>query len=185
MWFEWICYTQFNLKQYKSLLHTCKHSDCRDPRFFAKCLMVIMMILSLHTHRKFTYKKERNNITWKVMKSNMCYVCISHFLAIHWPATTVSNHYFPFKTRPKYWFYFFLIKEIQSHFYFFLLYNQKYIHCNDKVILKLCPSLRLVLSLKYFFINLSELYLGRCWFYPAEQKRGTTARRSSHVQQER
>lgn len=56
----------------------------------------------------------------------------------------------------------FLIKEIQSHFYFFLLYNKKYINCNDIVISKFCPSLRLVLSLKYFFINLSELYLGRC-----------------------
>lgn len=119
------------------------------------------------------------------MKSNMCYVYISHFLAIHWPTTTVSNHYFPFKTRPKYWFYFIFNQGNPKPFFTFLLYNKKYIHCNDIVISKLCPSLRLVLSLKYFCINLSELYLGRCWFYPAEQKRGTTARRSSHVQQER
>lgn len=143
------------------------------------------MILSLHTHRKFTYKKNAIILHDKLWNPT----CAMFILAIFWQYID-QQQLFPIiisllKQDLSIDFILFLIKEIQSHFLLFLLYNKKYIHCNDIVILTFCPSLRLVLSLKYFFINLSELYLGRCWFYPAEQKRGTTARRSSHVQQER
>lgn len=143
------------------------------------------MILSLHTHRKFTYKKNAIILHDKLWNPT----CAMFILAIFWQYID-QQQLFPIiisllKQDLSIDFIFFY-QGNPKPFLLFLLYNKKYIHCNDVVILKFCPSLRLVLSLKYFFfINLSELYLGRCWFYPAEQKRGTTARRSSHVQQER
>lgn len=142
------------------------------------------MILSLQTHRKFTYKKNAIILHDKLWNPT----CAMFILAIFWQYID-QQQLFPIiisllKQDLSIDFIFFNQRNPKP-FLFFLLYNKKYIHCNDIVILTFCPSLRLVLSLKYFFINLSELYLGRCWFYPAEQKRGTTARRSSHVQQER